>query len=115
MNGNIEAMSTVELNCSAVRQPEIYKMIRSLIEPIKVQPGCISCNAYQLLDKPGKLLITQTWSSQQALEQYVSSPEYRKTLALIDLSEQFPEINFYSVSQTGGLEFIRAIRLRSLN
>ncbi len=115
MSGNIEVMSTVELNCSPKRQAEIFKMIRSLIEPIRVQPGCMSCNAYQSLDMPGKLLITQTWSSQQALERYVSSPEYRKTLALIDLSEQTPSVNFHNINQTGGLEYIRAIRRRSLN
>jgi quinol monooxygenase YgiN len=80
--------------------------------PMSNQPGCMSCQVYQDVDDPNRMTLVEEWESREALERHISSSDYRKTLSLMELSSQAPEIHFHTVSETEGMAFIIRIRER---
>ena len=70
----------------------------------------INCRAYLDITNAHALLIVQEWDSEKDLNCYIQSDEYRKYLALIDLSSTPPEISFNTISERKGLEFIDGVR-----
>ena len=55
------------------------------------------------------LVLMEEWDSEENLNHHISSKEYRKVLALMDMSTEAPEIKFSTVSHTSGLEAVHKI------
>ncbi len=91
-------------------QKAARELMDSLIGPMHVVPGCIRYRMYQDLENENRLAIVQEWESETALHRFISSNDYRKILALIELSNQPPEILFITTSKIGGIEIAEAVR-----
>lgn len=57
------------------------------------------------------ILYAEQWMSDEAIYGHIRSSLYRRVLAVIELSSQAPEISFYFVSHTKGMDLIQALRL----
>ena len=106
---------TLRLLAPHEKRENILKTVRSLLGPTQVEPGCISCRFYQEVDNSNALVLAEEWASKADLDRYIRSEEYRKILALIDISTEAPEITFNTISSTAGMEAIRAARGLSTN
>jgi quinol monooxygenase YgiN len=98
---------------SKKQQEEVFQILRLLAGPTQVQPGCLACQVYQEVptQKKRRVLLLETWETQEALERHICSENFRKVLTVMDLASEPPEIEFYTVvSQTQGMEFIQALR-----
>lgn len=89
---------------------DALELINSIIERIRVSPGCISYGVYQDLLGENSLMILEQWQSKAALDRFICSDEYRSILAMIELANQSPEISFYALSKIGGMEIIEKLR-----
>ena len=103
-------MAIMDIYISKQNEKSVLDVSTSIIDSLILEPGCISCRALKAERKPRALTLVQEWKSQAALATYIRSDEYRKTLALLELSVQQPEITFLVVSKTMGLEFIQKSR-----
>lgn len=56
------------------------------------------------------ILYAEQWQTEAALYEHIRSPIYLYLLAAIELSTQAPDIRFYFVSETKGMELIEAVR-----
>ena len=65
---------------------------------------------YQEADDANSLLLVEEWSDRKQLEKHVASGEYRKLLAVIDLSAITPQIKFQSVTHEEKIDFIARVR-----
>ena len=72
--------------------------------------GCIRYRMYQDLENENRFALEQEWESETALHQFIRSNAYLKILALIELSNQTPEILFITTSKIGGIEIAEAVR-----
>lgn len=97
---------------AAEKRKEVLRILRSLLGPTRVEPGCVSCRFYQDAEDEDALCYVEEWETEQDLQRHVQSDDYRKVLALMDLSGQPPEVRFYMVSKTFGIEYLT--RTRSL-
>jgi len=52
----------------------------------------------------------EEWESQADLDKHIRTDDFRKILAVMDISNEPPEIKFNTVSKTVGMEFIERIR-----
>ncbi|MGA1842712.1 MAG: putative quinol monooxygenase [bacterium] len=84
--------------------------LRCFLGPTGAKPGCIRCSISCDADKPNLITYTEKWQSEEFLRQHIQSHQYRQLLSIIELSVRKPEIGFYHITQTGGLEVIENAR-----
>jgi len=92
------------------RREEALRLVRSLLGPTSAAPGCIHCGFYTDAQNENTLCYVEYWQSEEELERHIRSDDYRKFLALVDLSNQPPELKFQRVSETFGMEYLSRVR-----
>ena len=101
---------TVRLVVSETDRRRIVASLTPLMEWTRVQPGCRACHLLADLEEPRAIILTEEWDTQDDLDRHLCSKDYRRVLAAIELSQETPEIHFYSVTIKGGFEVIEAAR-----
>jgi quinol monooxygenase YgiN len=86
------------------------RALRSVVEPTRVEPGCLFCHLYEDIETAGALTLVEDWESPGDFERRLRSEEYRQLLLLMELSPEPPVIQFHSVSSTAGIDAILAAR-----
>ena len=92
------------------RRDEVVQAFRSLVRSTEVKRGCLGCRFYQDVADANSLTYVEEWQTQEACERHLRSDEYRKLLALVDLSTAPPELRFHTISETSGMEYLATVR-----
>ncbi len=95
---------------SAENKDEIFRLLRSLVEPTRVETGCLSCRLYQELNDPPVLTWVEEWATREDLEAHLRSPKYKMILAALDMADARPEVRFDTVIETMGMQLIEEAR-----
>ena len=106
---------TLRIKVSPKRRDDMIEIGRLLVGRTRALPGCINCGFYQDVSDPDAALLIQEWSSEETMVRYICSDDYRKVLALIDFSSEYPDIKFNTVLQTAGMEAIRSARTQGIS
>ena len=101
---------TLRIKVSHKRHKDFMNSARLILEPTRIQSGCISCRLYQDLDEPDAVFLVEEWESREKLDRHFSSEQCRIILSLMEAADQFPEIKINTVSKMEGLEAIEAVR-----
>ena len=102
--------ASLRIVAPAGKRDEIVRTFRSLLEPTEVKHGCLGCRFYQDVADENALTYVEEWQTQEDLERHLRSDQYRKLLALIDLSTAPPELRFHTISETSGIEYLATVR-----
>jgi len=102
--------ATIRITASDDPNNEIVRVLRSLIEPTRVERGCNSCGLYKDLHDPSIIIWVEEWNTQDNLERHVRSPQYKKILAAFDMSKAQPDMRFNTVVETKGMQLIAEAR-----
>lgn len=102
--------ATIRITASDDPNSEIIRVLRSLIEPTRVETGCISCGLYKDLHDPNIIIWVEEWNTQADLERHIRSSQYKKILAAFDMSSAQPDMRFDTVVETRGMQLIAEAR-----
>ena len=102
--------STIRLTKSETANGEIVRVLRALIEPTRVETGCLSCGLYKDLHDPKIIIWVEDWNTQDDLERHLRSRQYKKILAAFDMSDAQPDMRFDTVVETKGMQLIAEAR-----
>ena len=102
--------STIRITASEHADGEIVRVLRSLVEPTRVETGCISCGLYKDLHDPGIIIWVEEWNTQDNLERHLRSPQYKQILAAFDMSDSQPDMRFNTVVKTKGMRLVAEAR-----
>ena len=94
----------------AERREETLRIVRSLLGPVSAATGCLNCGFYTDAQDENVLCYVEDWETEKDLQRHIRSDDYRKFLALIDLSSEPPDLKFHKVSQTFGIEYLSLVR-----
>jgi quinol monooxygenase YgiN len=108
--GNHMILATLRMTIPPQRSGEALNILRSTAERCGAQPGCVSCNIYGDLQEKNVLMIEEVWRSEQDLDLHLRSKEYLKLLLVVEMSLKQPEIRFYTISSSSGIEKIEKAR-----
>ena len=100
----------IRMRASEQTRPEILRSLRTLIEPIRVEKGCVSCTLYGDLQDTNTIVLVEQWSTRSDLERHVRTSQYRKILEVLEMSSDEPDIRFDTVVETSGLQLIAKVR-----
>ena len=92
------------------KREDFVQIIRGILEPTRVQNGCLGYCLCQDVEDEDAFVILEQWESQNDLERFIRSEAYRQLLAAMELLAQPPEIKINAISYTAGLEAIEAAR-----
>jgi len=102
--------ATLRIRVSKGKRGEISRLLRSLIGPTRVETGCLSCHLYQDVNDPYAITWMERWRSQDDLNCHLRTPQYKRILAALDMSDVQPEIRFDTVVETKGMQLIEEAR-----
>jgi len=89
---------------------DALQILRSIIERIRAEAGCISCSVYQDTDSEYVIVLEEKWRSDEDLQRHLRSEDYRKVLLVMEMACRPPEIRFDTIKETMGVEFIEKAR-----
>ncbi len=95
-------------NCQAILDTLQYVQDR-----VQMKPGCLDCSIYQGCSQDSVILYLEQWQSKEAMGRHIQSGTYLRVLNSMDLCRDKPDIRFYEVSGTKGMEWIAALRLEN--
>ena len=74
--------------------------------PTEVSSGCRACRIVQDVEDENVLTCIVTWETQEDLEEHLRSERFRRLLPYIEMSREPPEIDFSTIDQVRGIEFL---------
>jgi quinol monooxygenase YgiN len=91
------------------RRSDLLETMRGMLEPARVERGCLSYRLYQDVEDRDTLVLVEEWKTQKDLENHIRTDNQRRLLALMDLLSEQPELRFNTVSHTEGMELIEDV------
>ena len=93
------------------RRDDIVTMLRSMIGPVSVSTGCLTCRLFQDVLDENMLCWEEEWRTREDLHRHIRSTQYRRILAALDLASEKPDVRVEHVSAGLGMELIASVRL----
>jgi quinol monooxygenase YgiN len=103
-------LSTVAVVARPEKRKEVERSFRALIGPTLAEPGCLDCHLYSEMYYSKHLILVTRWRDRADIERYIRSDKFRTILSLIDASSERPEVRFDHISETHGIDYIKAVR-----
>ena len=103
-------LKTIRMMFSAKKFDEALRILKSLAEQSRVQPGCLSSTIYRNGQEDNVLMFKQQWSNEADLERYLRADDYRQLLLVLEMAIKEPEIRFDTISSSTGIETIEKAR-----
>jgi len=91
------------------KHTDLYMALFSSLGPTRVMPGCVGCRLYHEADTSTHYLESR-WATVDDLIHHIRSDAYKRLLLLMELGATAPSIEFFTVSEVRGLDFIKAAR-----
>ncbi|MFI5295942.1 MAG: putative quinol monooxygenase [Thermodesulfovibrionales bacterium] len=91
------------------RRNGLLETMRGMLEPVRVERGCLSYRLYEDVEDRNTFLLVEEWKTKRDLEDHLHTDNQRRLLALMDLLSEQPELRFNAVSHTAGMELIEDV------
>ena len=99
-------LATIRMIIPPKKRDEALRILRSVAEPCEVHSGCLGYHIYEEVQEDNVLMFEEMWRSEEDLESHLRSEEYRKVLIVMEMALKPPEVRFYTVSTSTGIETI---------
>lgn len=106
----IRIHATIRMRIPARKRKEALVILRSMIERIKLEAGCVSCRLYQEIKGGRALMIEEIWANNEGLQRHLRSATFRNILLVVEMASQTPEIRFDRISYSTGIDTIEQAR-----
>ena len=93
------------------RRAEMIQALRSLMLPLQVAPGLISCHLRQEADDVNTICYAEEWHTPEDLDRQIRSSHYTRLLAIMEEAAEPPELRLNWVTDVKGLEYLEAVRM----
>lgn len=100
---------TLRMIVQPQRRRDLVEAIRGMLEPVRVERGCLSYRLYEDVENKNAFILLEEWATLEDLEKHISTDSQRRLLVLMDLLSEQPEMRFNSVSNTSGIELIEKV------
>lgn len=100
---------TLKMNVRPERRSDLLETMRGMLEPVRVERGCLSYCLYEDVEDRNTFILVEEWKTQDDLERHIRTDSQRRILALMDLLSKQPDLQFNTVSHTSGMELIEDV------
>jgi quinol monooxygenase YgiN len=103
-------IATISITPPSKKKQKIMDAFKVLGTLTEKSPGCLECSIFSGTMPGQPILVVGRWQSEEDLRRYLQSDIYRQVRELAGLSNLPPEIRFYGVIESAGLELVEKIR-----
>lgn len=100
---------TLKMNVRPERRSDLLEIMRGMLEPVRVERGCLSYRLYEDVEDRNTFSLVEEWNTQNDLERHIRTDNHRRLMALMDLLNEQPELRFNTVSHTSGMDLIEDV------
>jgi quinol monooxygenase YgiN len=104
-------LSVVKIYPPPGSMPTLLDVLESMKGPVATLSDCLGCSVTVEVGENGAVCYTEQWRTREALERHLRSPLYGRVLEAMECSCRPPEVEFYEVTEVGGLELVEKVRL----
>jgi quinol monooxygenase YgiN len=112
-NTTLERNAMVNLMLRMVTSPGmgggVANGLNTVVGPARSIPGCISFRIYSDKDDPDVVLLLSQWRSENDLNEYIRTPDFRRILAMMETASKAPDLSIQQISWTKGLDYVREV------
>lgn len=102
------------MNLRIVPQPrrtaELIHALRLQMSRTEAQPGCLQCRLSQDQQQPNIVFYQEDWDDWSEIEKHIRSDRFIQILELMELSTVTPELSFFDINETRGMEYVQKLR-----
>ena len=102
--------ATIKMSVPADKRMEVLQTIKSLLDPIRNEPGCQSCYCCVDAEAENIIVFKQEWNTNKDLAAHLKSDHFSILLGAMKLLCIEPEVRFNTIASTAGEEAITAVR-----
>ncbi|MBI5057855.1 MAG: antibiotic biosynthesis monooxygenase [Nitrospirae bacterium] len=102
-------LATLRMNVRPERRSDLLETMRGMLEPARVERGCLSYRLYEDVEDRNTFVLMEEWKTQNDLERHIRTDNHRRLMALMDLLSRQPELRFNTVSHTSGMDVIENV------
>jgi quinol monooxygenase YgiN len=106
-------LATLRMAIPLQKRGEALRILKSTVARTQVQPDCVFCRICEDALEDNILQFEEMWKSQEELEHHLRSDEYQKVLLVLEMALKQPEIRFYTISSSTGIDTIEKARSRT--
>ena len=103
-------LATVRMTIPPQKRVEALRILRSMSEKCRDDPGCLSAHLYEDLQDNNVLMLEEVWRTEEVMDNHIRSDEYRNLLLTVEMAVKQPEIRFNTISSSTGIETIEKAR-----
>ena len=96
----------LRMEFAAEARDEALSVLRSLLGPVRAEPGCCATRLLRDVDKDGVLTWVEEWRSATDFERHFRAGTFRSILAVMELAVSRPEVQIDEVASRRGFEFV---------
>jgi quinol monooxygenase YgiN len=101
--------ATLRMVVRPERRIDLLKTIIGMLEPSRVERGCLSYHLYEDVENRNAFVLLEEWATQADLERHISKDNQRRLLTLMDLLSEQPELRYNTVLHTAGMDLIENV------
>ncbi len=92
--------ATIKLIVPSVKRKEIIQTILAILGPIRLEPGCLSCNCYVDIEAENSFFFKEEWQTGADLDAHLDSVHFGVLLGAMKLLSKEPDIRFNTITST---------------
>lgn len=97
------------LTCGPEGPQDLLDALHSAATVPAGEPGCRSSSVWREAGPNSAVLLLEEWESPRALERHMTSPVFRRLLAVLELSRTPPEIQYVQGSLLRGVDWMAQV------
>jgi quinol monooxygenase YgiN len=105
--------TTIKMNVFPEKRSELLQTLRSMIEAIRKEKGCMSCFFYQDLDNENIFRVIEEWTIQEELDSHLKSEIFGALIGMKSLLVEPADINIKVIAYKAGIEAVTKAREES--
>jgi len=106
----IMMISLLKVMVLANKREAILEVLRSVMDHTWGLPGCLGCACYEEQKNDGTMLYMEQWETKEDLYRHIQSDLYHRVISAMELSVAKPDIRFFEISKSMGMELIENLR-----
>lgn len=104
--------ATIKMTVPHEKRKEVLQTLQALLDPIRLERGCMTCNCYVDLEAENNIFFKEEWESGEDLDTHLKSIRFGILIGAMKLLLNEPDIRFRNISSSSGVEAIKAARGR---
>jgi hypothetical protein len=101
---------TIRVFPSAKHARQVATILSSVRDLVLTRTDCLGAWLDEGAAFREPISYLEQWESEEGLYRHLNSELYARTLVALELSERNPEVQFFTVSDTRGMELIEHVR-----